>query len=75
MSRSKTHTKECYYPMLSQKNLARKSNAGHKRLRAHRERAQLRNELADVSRYEDDLDREFFKWDKHMSKHVLSYWF
>ncbi len=56
------------------KSLARQSNADYKRIRAHRERTQLRNELANLPRYEDDLDHEFFKWDNYMGKHIHWDW-
>lgn len=73
MSRTRQHTKDTELP--SRKMLARMSNASYKRLRAHRERTRLRNELADIERYEDDLDHEFIKWDKRWAKHLGSWWY
>ncbi len=72
MSRTYKHSHDSHIP---ENILKRLSNSDYKRQRAHKERMRLRNELADLERYEDDLDHEFVKWDKKHSKHINYYWF
>lgn len=72
MSRSRQHSRES---RVKAKWLARGSNAEYKRERAHRERTRLRNKLADISRFEDELDIEFVPWDNHKAKHVNTDWY